>query len=295
MPRAPRPQLAHAASAARSRAIVADEAAAKEPDEIVQPKIGPFPLKYVVLCLLVLQNSLTAILARESRVPRVPGQQLYLGSVAVFMAEAIKLPVCTGLIVRDAGGIETRHEADISAGVCQMGRHTTHGRAGGVLLRAEPALLRRALTALRDVLPAMVAVEDPLYRPLLCRLPRQSPTQAAVDRLGTALDGRRARPILRGGRRRGGGRRRSLQQRRFINARDWRRRRLSLLLIKRFCECLLREGGEDAAGGIHLDAECAVGPLLAAAGAWTLAAHLHLCSFFADRALFLARCHRPPR
>ena len=101
----PRPQLAHAASAARSRAIVADEAAANEPDEIVQPKIGPFPLKYVVLCLLVLQNSLTAILARESRVPRVPGQQLYLGSVAVFMAEAIKLPVCTGLIVRDAGGI----------------------------------------------------------------------------------------------------------------------------------------------------------------------------------------------
>ena len=61
-------------------------------------------IKYVVLVLLVLQNALTAILARASRLPRAPGEQLYLGSVAVLAAELIKLPVCLCLITRDAGG-----------------------------------------------------------------------------------------------------------------------------------------------------------------------------------------------
>ena len=68
-------------------------------------RVGSVPLKYVVLVLLVLQNSMTAILARASRVPATPGQQLYLGSVAVFAAEVIKLPICIGLIARDAGGL----------------------------------------------------------------------------------------------------------------------------------------------------------------------------------------------
>ena len=70
------------------------------------PKMGPVPLKYIVLMLLVLQNSLTAILARASRVPSAPGAQLYLGSVAVFVAEVIKLPICIGLIARDVGGFK---------------------------------------------------------------------------------------------------------------------------------------------------------------------------------------------
>jgi len=63
------------------------------------------PLKWLVLSLLVLQNSLTAILAAASRVPRTPDSQLYLGSVAVFAAELIKLPVCLALICRDVGGV----------------------------------------------------------------------------------------------------------------------------------------------------------------------------------------------
>lgn len=61
--------------------------------------------KYLVLVLLVLQNSLTAILARGSRMPRPDGGLLYLGSVAVLAAEVIKLPVCLGLIARDEGGV----------------------------------------------------------------------------------------------------------------------------------------------------------------------------------------------
>lgn len=70
-----------------------------------EPRVGTLPLKYIVLVLLVLQNSLTAILARASRIPSTSGTQLYLGSVAVFVAEVIKLPVCVGLIARDAGGV----------------------------------------------------------------------------------------------------------------------------------------------------------------------------------------------
>ena len=60
------------------------------------------PLGQIVLMLLVLQNSLTAILARESRMARVGAGPLYLGSVAVLVAEIIKLPICLGLIVRGA-------------------------------------------------------------------------------------------------------------------------------------------------------------------------------------------------
>jgi len=62
-------------------------------------------LKYLVLVLLVLQNSLTAILARSSRLPHPGGGLLYLGSAAVLAAEVIKLPVCMGLIARDEGGV----------------------------------------------------------------------------------------------------------------------------------------------------------------------------------------------
>jgi len=61
-------------------------------------------LKYFVIVLLVLQNALTAILARNSRLPPANGGQLYLGSVAVFVAELIKLPICLGLIAKDMGG-----------------------------------------------------------------------------------------------------------------------------------------------------------------------------------------------
>jgi len=62
-------------------------------------------LKYFVIVLLVLQNSLTAILARNSRIPPPGGGQLYLGSVAVLVAELIKLPICLGLIAKDVGGL----------------------------------------------------------------------------------------------------------------------------------------------------------------------------------------------
>ena len=62
-------------------------------------------VKYALIVLLVLQNSLTAILARNSRIPPAGGGQLYLGSVAVLVAEVIKLPICLGLIAKDVGGL----------------------------------------------------------------------------------------------------------------------------------------------------------------------------------------------
>lgn len=96
----------------RTQIVAMAEAAAsaeQQPPEnplSAQVSLGPYklPLKYFVLLLLVLQNSLTAILARASRIPRTPGSQLYLGSVAVFAAEVMKLPVCLALIARDVGG-----------------------------------------------------------------------------------------------------------------------------------------------------------------------------------------------
>ena len=92
--------------------LAEDEAAAAPPaKEPFTASLGlPFgfklPLKYIVLVLLVLQNSLTAILARASRVPRAAsGGQLYLGSVAVLLTEVMKFPVCLALIARDEGSI----------------------------------------------------------------------------------------------------------------------------------------------------------------------------------------------
>jgi len=79
-------------------------AAAASPDDKGAELKRLSSIKYLVLLLLVLQNSVTAILARESRILTPDHSQLYLGSVAVFVAELIKLPVCLGLIARDVGG-----------------------------------------------------------------------------------------------------------------------------------------------------------------------------------------------
>ena len=95
--------LLHGRVAAQLRAppVVMKSAEANED----KPGMNTNALKYLVLTLLVLQNSLTAILARASRLPSPAGSQLYLGSVAVFTAEVIKLPVCIALIARDTGGV----------------------------------------------------------------------------------------------------------------------------------------------------------------------------------------------
>ena len=89
----------NAARPARLRAQSPPNAAAADEDESRAAST-----RVIVLALLVLQNSLTAILARASRVPAPGSSQLYLGSVAVFAAEAIKLPICLALIARDVGG-----------------------------------------------------------------------------------------------------------------------------------------------------------------------------------------------
>ena len=104
-PLPPLPMLARTAALPQCERAPHDAHRMQAAAEEEEKGIGPIPLKYVVLVLLVLQNSLTAILARASRVPATPQTQLYLGSVAVFAAEVIKLPVCLALIIRDEGGV----------------------------------------------------------------------------------------------------------------------------------------------------------------------------------------------
>lgn len=60
-------------------------------------------VKWLVLGLLVAQNSATSIVTGASRVAR-GGQPLYTSSVAVLLAELLKLPICLALIARDNGG-----------------------------------------------------------------------------------------------------------------------------------------------------------------------------------------------
>lgn len=62
------------------------------------------PLKWLVLGLLVVNQSIAALLVRHTRQPRLDGGLMYLGSAAVLCSELIKLPVCLLLIARDEGG-----------------------------------------------------------------------------------------------------------------------------------------------------------------------------------------------
>jgi len=61
--------------------------------------------KWVTLVLLVAQNSATSVITGASRAPRPGGGALYTSSVAVLLAELVKLPVCLAIITRDAGGV----------------------------------------------------------------------------------------------------------------------------------------------------------------------------------------------
>jgi len=88
---------------------VTDDTHTEANDEVVlavpqTPKKRRFQLKYIVLLLLVFQNSATTMLVRYTRTPR-PGQILYLGSMAVLVSELLKFPTCLALISRDEGGV----------------------------------------------------------------------------------------------------------------------------------------------------------------------------------------------
>jgi len=63
------------------------------------------PIKYLVLMLLVVQNSATTLLVKYTRTPVPGGGPLYLGSIAVLISELIKFPTCLALIARDEGGL----------------------------------------------------------------------------------------------------------------------------------------------------------------------------------------------
>ena len=72
---------------------------------LVTPERPPrhLSIKYIVLLLLVLQNSATTLVVRHTRTPRPGAGPLYLGAMAVLVSELLKLPTCLMLIARDEG------------------------------------------------------------------------------------------------------------------------------------------------------------------------------------------------
>lgn len=72
---------------------------------IKKPLVPPATWKWITLALLVVQNSATSIVTGASRVPRAGGGPLYTSSVAVLLAEIMKLPICLTIIAWDTGGM----------------------------------------------------------------------------------------------------------------------------------------------------------------------------------------------
>lgn len=61
-------------------------------------------LRTVSILLLIAQNTVITLLARETRIPAV-GKPMYLGGAAVLASELIKLPVCLAVIASQHGGV----------------------------------------------------------------------------------------------------------------------------------------------------------------------------------------------
>mgnify|MGYP006138320957 CR=1 FL=1 len=76
------------------------------PPASTSPMFMLLPLKWVVLVLLVVQNSATTLLITHTRsgVSAAPGP-LYLGGAAVLVSELMKLVACLALLVREEGGV----------------------------------------------------------------------------------------------------------------------------------------------------------------------------------------------
>ena len=71
------------------------------------PFFSLLPLKWVLLLLLVLQNSASTILVTHTRsISPLPGRPLYLGSAAVLVSECLKLSSCLALITHEEGGVK---------------------------------------------------------------------------------------------------------------------------------------------------------------------------------------------
>ncbi|KAJ3006705.1 hypothetical protein HKX48_009507, partial [Thoreauomyces humboldtii] len=68
---------------------------------LVEPTLWGFPLKWVSLVTLVVQNSALALVMSYSRTKTSPDQPPYLVSTAVVMSELIKLCVCAAVYYRE--------------------------------------------------------------------------------------------------------------------------------------------------------------------------------------------------
>mmetsp|Transcript_12843 Transcript_12843/g.30603 ORF Transcript_12843/g.30603 Transcript_12843/m.30603 type:complete len:432 (-) Transcript_12843:311-1606(-) len=64
-----------------------------------------FSIKYVVLVLLVVQNSAVTLMVRRTRTAAANGGPLYIGAMAVLVSELLKLPTCLALIAREEGSV----------------------------------------------------------------------------------------------------------------------------------------------------------------------------------------------
>ena len=86
--------------------MLSDEVAATPQRPFFAPLMQwALPLKWVLLLLLVLQNSATTILVTHTRSSPLPGRPLYLGAAAVLMSECLKLSACLALITHEEGGV----------------------------------------------------------------------------------------------------------------------------------------------------------------------------------------------
>ena len=73
----------------------------------LRPFFSPLPLKWVLLLLLVFQNSASTILVTHTRsISPLPGRPLYLGSAAVLVSECLKLSSCLAMITHEEGGVK---------------------------------------------------------------------------------------------------------------------------------------------------------------------------------------------
>ena len=194
-------------------------AATASPDVAKPRRFVGLPIAWVVLTLLVVQNSATALMVASSRRPAADGAPLYLGSAAVFLSECLKLPLCLALIAREEGGVRPMLAA---VRRCLL-------RVGDTAKMAVPALcyllqnrllfvsLSRlsadepparspledgpvsplAACPVGDESPAVVAVQDALHRALLRAATRPAARACAVARAPPPLARRVHRPARR--------------------------------------------------------------------------------------------------
>jgi len=98
------PQAEASESGGSAEPAATDTPVASAPRRLLLQR-PPIPIKYTFMVLLVLQNAATTLMVRSTRTPRGDGGVMYLGGVAVLMAELLKFGVSLIMVARDEGGL----------------------------------------------------------------------------------------------------------------------------------------------------------------------------------------------